>query len=242
MTNTTPSIAEPKPSAAPRTPDTVTTPRKADRAAASPDPALVAPSIEAALFSLDKPAHGSKLAEALAKRFPGADVRTVREAVDALNTQYEQSGRAFRIEHVAGGYRVMTLPEHAETVAAFHAARANTRLSRAAVETLAVVAYRQPVTRVQIESIRGVACGEVLRTLLERRLVAIVGRAEELGRPMLYGTTRQFLELFGLSSVKDLPAVGDLAPDFESLIEDGPEADTQPAEADAASEHKDDAP
>lgn len=231
MTNTTPSIAETKPVKAPRTPDTASTSPKAARAVDTPDPALVAPSIEAVLFSLDKPANGSKIAESLGRRFPGVDVRTVREAVDALNAQYEQSGRAFRIEQVAGGYRVMTLPEHAEAVAAFHAARANTRLSRAAVETLAVVAYRQPVTRVQIESIRGVACGEVLRTLLERRLIAIVGRAEELGRPMLYGTTRQFLELFGLSSVKDLPAVGDLAPDFASLIEDSTDADPSAAVA-----------
>ena len=85
------------------------------------------------------------------------------------------------------------------------------RLSKPALETLAIIAYRQPVTRAELEAIRGVACGEVVRTLMERRLVKITGRAEELGRPMLYGTTRQFLDTFGLASVKDLPKPEDFA-------------------------------
>lgn len=197
------------------------------------DLVALAPSVEAVLFSLDKPTSLAKIAEAVARRAPGVQPRHVREAIDVLNEAYEQSGRAFRVEQVAGGFRVMTMPEHAEVVGAFHASRASGKLSRAAVETLAVIAYRQPVTRVQIEGIRGVACGEVLRTLLDKRLIAIVGRAEELGRPMLYGTTRHFLELFGLASVKDLPAVGDIAPDFATLIE------PTPLESPESSEHPD---
>src|SRR6185295_17703128 len=122
------------------------------------------------------------------------------------------SGRAFRVESVAGGYRILTLPEFAPVVAAFHKARASNRLSKAAVESLAIVAYRQPVTRAQLEAIRGVACGEVLKSLMDRRLVTIKGRAEELGRPILYGTTKEFLDTFGLDSIKSLPSAAELAP------------------------------
>lgn len=166
---------------------------------------LLAP-VEAVLLSVDRPTPPEKLAEVLAPIVPGGvDADAIRAAVDALNQQYQDTGRAFRAEQVAGGYRLMTLPEHASAVAAFHRARNSSRLSRAALETLAIVAYRQPVTRAELEAIRGVACGEVLRSLLDRKLVAVKGRAEELGRPMLYGTTKQFLDTFGLASVKDLP-------------------------------------
>ncbi len=129
----------------------------------------------------------------------------VLAAVEALNQQYEETGRSFRIERVAGGLRVVTLNEFAASLEAFNTTESSSRLSRPAIETLAIIAYRQPVARAQIESIRGVACGEVLRSLLERRLIAVVGRAEELGRPLLYGTTKQFLQAFGLGSIQDLP-------------------------------------
>ncbi|MBY0261687.1 MAG: SMC-Scp complex subunit ScpB, partial [Phycisphaerales bacterium] len=118
----------------------------------------------------------------------------------------------FRIERIAGGYRVMTLPAFGPVLEAYHGKRERHALSRAAIETLAIIAYKQPITRAALESIRGVACGEVLRSLMERRLVTIVGRAEEVGRPMLYGTSKAFLETFGLASVKDLPSVDDLRP------------------------------
>lgn len=133
----------------------------------------------------------------------------VRAAVELLNAHYTETKRAFRIESVAGGYRLMTLPKFAPVLEAYHGKRERHGVSRAALETLSIIAYKQPITRAGLENIRGVACGEVLRSLIERRLVTIVGRAEELGRPMLYGTTRAFLETFGLSSVKDLPSVED---------------------------------
>src|SRR5690606_19235294 len=97
-------------------------------------------------------------------------------------------------------------------LAALHGLKESHSLSRAAIETLSIIAYRQPVTRATLEAIRGVACGEVLRSLLEKRLIDITGRAEELGRPMLYGTSRRFLEVFGLASIKDLPTPTDFAP------------------------------
>ncbi len=180
--------------------------------AATTDPASIAPAVEAILLTLDRPVTAGRIAEALNVGLDKGGARAVKQAIEHLNAAYESTGRAFRIEQVAGGFRVMTLPQFAEAVGAFRQARQSQRLSRAAVETLAVIAYRQPITRAQIESIRGVACGEVLRSLLERRLISIVGRAEELGRPMLYGVSKQFLELFGLSSVKDLPSVEDLVP------------------------------
>lgn len=134
----------------------------------------------------------------------------VAAAVDLLNRAYAESRRAFRIEALAGGYRVMTLPEHGEAVARLQGLAAPARLSRPAIETLAIIAYRQPVTRAHLEAIRGVACGEVVKTLLDRKLITIAGRAEELGRPLLYATTKQFLAAFGLSSIKDLPTPGEL--------------------------------
>jgi segregation and condensation protein B len=197
----------------------------------APAPDQLAGSVEAILLTLDKPVAGQRIAEALGLCPPeatdeGAEtrprsrkraesarsegVRAVARAVEELNRVYESSGRSFRIESVAGGYRVMTLPAFAPAVAAFHRARASGKLSRAAVETLAIIAYKQPITRAQLEAIRGVSCGEVLRSLLERRLLEIKGRAEELGRPLMYGTGKPFLDAFGLGSLRDLPTATEL--------------------------------
>lgn len=157
--------------------------------------------VEAAVLISERAISANRLAEA----FGGIAVRTVREAVETLNEQYGRTGRCFRIEEVAGGYQVLTLPQYADVLDALHKGKPSDKLSAAAVETLAIVAYKQPIIRAEIESIRGVACGEVLRSLLDRRLLKVVGRAEEIGRPMLYATTKRFLEVFGLSSLKDLP-------------------------------------
>jgi segregation and condensation protein B len=164
--------------------------------------------VEAALLTTDRPVPAAKLAEALG----GAGAKDVNAAVAALNALYEQTGRSFRVEPLAGGWQILTLPRFAPVLAALHKTRAQTRLSAAALETLAIIAYKQPILRADIEAIRGVACGEVLRSLMDRRLVKIVGRAEVLGRPMLYGTTKAFLEVFGLASIKDLPKAEELRP------------------------------
>lgn len=199
-------------------------------------PAELAPTIEAVLLTLDKPITAGRLAVGLGLVKGDADGESlrpapaaIREAVDLLNAQYQSTGRSFRIEQVAGGYRVMTIAPLAGAVAAFHGRRERHALSRAAVETLAIIAYKQPLTRATLEAIRGVACGEVLRSLIERRLITITGRADELGRPMLYGTTKKFLEAFGLAGLKDLPSVADFRPP-----EDAPPAPAQtsaPAQA-----------
>ena len=162
--------------------------------------------LEALLFASDVPLMGAKIAQTL-----GLDsVRAVKLAVEELNESYTQREAAFRVEERAGGYQILTLPQYAEYIQRLMRKRDEGRLTPAALETLAIIAYKQPILRVDVEAIRGVACGDVIRTLMEYNLVKIVGRAEEVGRPMLYGTTKHFLEVFGLSSLKDLPRADQL--------------------------------
>lgn len=172
----------------------------------------LAPAVEALLFTVEKPLSAPKIAEAVRAGRPDdeVDAAAITAAIESLNAVYDDTGRAFRIEPVAGGFRVMARPEHAAVLAAFHRKQTDAKLSRPAIETLAIIAYRQPITRGRLEAIRGVACGEVLKGLLERKLVTVTGRAEEPGRPMLYGTTKHFLDAFGLASIKDLPPAGEL--------------------------------
>jgi segregation and condensation protein B len=131
--------------------------------------------------------------------------KPVRSAIKDLNQQYEASGRSFRVEQVAGGYQILTLPDFGEALKKLHQKEADAKLTKPALETLAIVAYKQPILRADVEAIRGCACGETIRSLMEKHLVKIAGRAEEPGRPILYGTTKRFLELFGLNSLRDLP-------------------------------------
>ncbi len=164
--------------------------------------------LEALLMTADRPLKPQAIIDPLNLLDPKSgpiDQSTLDQAIDALNEDYESTGRSFRIERVAAGYRIMTLPDFAPVVAAMHRARAGTRLTRTQLETLSIIAYRQPVTRAELENIRGVACGDIVRALMDRQMVKITGRAEVLGRPMLYGTTQRFLDTFGLSSIKDLP-------------------------------------
>jgi segregation and condensation protein B len=138
--------------------------------------------------------------------------RDVRNHIETLNRRYEETGASFRIEKLAGGYQMLTLPAFNAWLKRLKQARQESKLSQAAMETLAVVAYKQPVVRAEIEAIRGVAAGEMLNRLRELGLIKIVGRAEELGRPMLYGTTKRFLEVFGLADLSELPQVEELRP------------------------------
>jgi segregation and condensation protein B len=157
--------------------------------------------VEALLLSTHHPLTAGRLAELMS--LPGT--KAVRTAIKNLNEQYEQTGRSFRIEQVAGGYQILTLPQFGDHLKRLHQKEIDARLTKAALETLAIIAYKQPILRADVEAIRGVACGETIRSLMEKHLVKIAGRAEEPGRPILYGTTKRFLELFGLNSLKDLP-------------------------------------
>ena len=163
--------------------------------------------IEAILFASDEPLSAEKLA-AIAE-FTGG-VKQVKKCIETLNEQYRQGSRAFRIEEIAGGYQMMTLPEYNSWLKKLLRERGDNKLTPASLETLAVIAYKQPVIRANVEAIRGVACGELIRSLMYKGLVKIVGKAEILGRPLLYGTTRKFLEVFGLNDLKDLPKVEEL--------------------------------
>ncbi|MFI4861672.1 MAG: SMC-Scp complex subunit ScpB [Phycisphaerales bacterium JB063] len=165
--------------------------------------------VEAALMTSERPMTAARTAEALGLKGAGA---AIEEAIQELNDAYARTGRSFRIEKIAGSYQVVTLPAYADALDGLKRTRENNKLSASQLETLAIVAYKQPVVRADIEAIRGAASGEVLRALMDRHLVKIVGRAEELGRPMLYGTTKQFMEVFGLGTLKDLPEVDQLKP------------------------------
>ncbi|MBU0508878.1 SMC-Scp complex subunit ScpB [bacterium] len=161
---------------------------------------------EALIFASTEPLTESQFTAAVGKRHATKLPDLVRE----LNMDYEREGRAFEILHVAGGYQFFTRRDYSGVLRKLFAERARSRLSRAALETLAVIAFRGPVTRTEIDEIRGVDCGGVLRTLLDRRLIAVRGRANVLGRPLLYETTPDFLKHFGLSDLSDLPRDSEL--------------------------------
>jgi segregation and condensation protein B len=153
---------------------------------------------------------------ALAKLANLADATEARTLVAELANHYDARGSAFVVEQIAGGYQLLTRQKFAPWLRKIAPAAQEMRLSQPALETLAVVAYRQPVMRAEIEAIRGVQCGELLRQLMDRELLRIVGRSEELGRPLLYGTTRLFLQSYGLQSLGGLPRAAELRKEQES--------------------------
>jgi len=156
--------------------------------------------LEALLFASDAPLELARIGEVL-----DLAPDEVRAALDALRVACETPGRGLAVVEVGGGYRLVTRPELAPVLLRLQRLRLKSRLSRAALETLAIVAYRQPISRPEIEQLRGVSADAVVTHLLERRLVRVVGRKETPGRPILYGTTRDFLEHFGLRDLAELP-------------------------------------
>jgi segregation and condensation protein B len=159
--------------------------------------------LEAALLAADEPLTTRQLATAA--ELP--DAASVRRCVRKLRALYDQDGTAFQVEELAGGFQLLTRPEYRRWLVRLRHTGHDLRLTSAARETLAIIAYRQPIMRADVETIRGVHCGEVLRLLMEKGLVRIAGRHDSLGRPVLYGTTKRFLQVFGLRSLKDLPQV-----------------------------------
>jgi len=157
--------------------------------------------LEAILFLAKQPLTSRKLAQ-LANLADGTEARTL---VRSLNKLYDAANRAFRVEELAGGYQLLTRGKFADWVRRVVGGDDPTRLSTPAMETLAIIAYRQPVLRADVEAIRGVNCGEIIRQLMDRDLVQIKGRSEELGRPFLYATSPAFLRTFGFRSLEDLP-------------------------------------
>jgi len=162
-------------------------------------PGLEAP-LEALLFVAREPLSPKRLADMLEE-----DAARVKEALLRLKERYGE-GHGVQLAEIAGGWRLLTNPAYADAVAALAGRKVQDRLSQAALETLAIIAYRQPVSRAEIERVRGVGVGPILRTLLEIDLVKVAGREEALGRALLYATTKAFLDRFRLTSGKDLPA------------------------------------
>jgi segregation and condensation protein B len=193
---------------------------------------------EALILASPEPLSAARLADLI----PRCKAAAVAGVVEGLNADYREQGRAFEIVEVAGGYQLRTLPEFAPYVQQLSQTRP-LRLSPAALETLAVVAYRQPVTRAEIEFVRGVDVGAVLRSLLERKLVRIAGHREVPGHPLVYATTRRFLEVFGLARLDDLPTLrelSDLTPSGEATQPEGSPAEAAAAGADEAAPEVDD--
>jgi segregation and condensation protein B len=157
--------------------------------------------IEVLLFSGDAPLKMHQI-----RQFTnGANKEEILETIELLNLEYQHTGRVFEIQPLAGGYQLVTRKEFSDLTRKFQYHRISQRLSTAALETLAIIAYRQPITRMAIEEIRGVDVSGVLHTLLGRRIIRIVGRDKGIGRPLLYGTTDEFLRYFGLNDLSDLP-------------------------------------
>lgn len=196
--------------------------------------------VEALIFASDTPLPADRIKEAI-EETNGLDIDAV---VNTLNEEYAQNGRAFTIQRVAGGFHLSTLPEYAEWIRRLYLGRHKNRLSQAALETLAIVAFKQPVSRVDIAQIRGVDPDGVLKNLLERRLITISGRSEGVGRPLLYNTTPEFLQYFGLNDISQLPkpreieelfGKGDYSPELlEALSQTELPLENPPATAEAA--------
>jgi segregation and condensation protein B len=210
--------------------------------------------VEALLFATDSPLSEGRLRALLSR----AKAKDIQAAIAALNREYEEMELAFTIVEFGGGYQIATRPEYAPLVEKLFKGRRFSRLSRAGLEVLAIVAYRQPITRLEIDEIRGVQSSGALATLNERNLVTVVGRSDAVGHPLLYGTTREFLNHLGLKALNQLPELPDIATvaedqtelkrfaerfgadlagaEFDALVDgtdDESEAASQPAEDDA---------
>jgi len=179
--------------------------------------------LEAILFANDRPV----LVEQVRSILPDRDAGEIERELEAMARDYVEMEAGFRLLRTAGGFQIRTDPEMHEYVTRFLIGKKRTRLSRAAMETLAIIAYRQPITRGECEDVRGVDSGQVIHTLLERNLITVRGRSQALGRPLLYGTTEEFLRYFGLNALADLPSPEEL----DALLGDDPLEDPEIREA-----------
>lgn len=189
---------------------------------------LLVPAVGAVIFASDDPVSAIEIAEALG----GIETSAVEEAIARLNEAHQQSESGLRVEQVAGGYRLATRPEVGAWVRQFMRGRNRARLSPAALETLAIVAYRQPVTVPEIQSIRGKDPSAALKNLLDKKLLRILGKKKVVGNPLLYGTSKHFLVHFGLNSLGDLPSIeefDEFVAAFEQVV--AVEPDEVPVEA-----------
>lgn len=162
--------------------------------------------VEALLFVAHKPLTVSEIKKVVA----GVNATEIKSVIQELKEEFQSRGSSFRLQEIAGGYEISTSPEFAPWIMKLELEKRKRQATQSALETLAILAYKQPVTRVEIEELRGVNVSAVLSTLLERNLIKIVGRKEVPGRPLLYGTTEKFLEHFGLKSLEELPKISEI--------------------------------
>lgn len=173
--------------------------------------------IEALIFAADSPVTMEEIRECLNSTFEhDFSEEEIATAIEAVQHRYQQETSAIEVVEIAGGFQFMTKPAHHPTVATWLKQTTKRRLSQAAIETLSIIAYKQPITKAELEAIRGVSCDYTIQKLLEKELVSIIGRSEGPGRPLLYGTSIKFMDYFGLKSIKDLPEPKDFKePDSE---------------------------
>ena len=179
---------------------------RARKPLAPPPPELLEGAVEAVLLAAGDVIRVERLRDLLGL----PSVKPIRDALAKISTRWAAAGLAVELDEVAGGVRVVTRPDYAVYVERLARRPAGDKLTRTLLETLSIVAYKQPVGRAEVERIRGVQAGESLRGLLERQLIKVVGRSDQPGRPLLYGTTQRFLTLYGLKDLKDLPSAKDL--------------------------------
>ena len=168
--------------------------------------------VEAVLFASDVPVEAKKLMEISDGLL---DDSKLTEVIDHLNLEYEKTGRTFRIVEVAGGFQFETLQQYGQFIERLYRSKQRPKLTRASLETLAIVAYKQPISKVEIDALRGVDSDASIRTLQNRDLIEVTGRSDSPGKPMLYGTTMEFMRYFGLKDIKDLPGADELASMFD---------------------------
>ncbi len=183
-------------------------PARRKRKADAPVDIHLRAAVEAVIFAAEEP-----VTPALVAKATGAKPGVVKKAILEIQERLDSTGSGLLLQELGGGFTFTTHAEHAPAIRALRKTSSGRKLSAAAIDTLAIVAYKQPVQRQEIEDVRGVAsCGPMLRQLMQLDLVKIVGRAEVLGKPLLYGTTKRFLDMFGLAAIKDLPKVSELEP------------------------------
>ena len=194
--------------------------------------------IEAILFTAEEPVRPAEVAKALAKSGVVPDevsATSVRDALDALETKYRTGDFAFELTRTGGGYRLLTRRDYYKTVSAFLHETSRKRLSSAALETLSIIAYKQPVTKSEVEAVRGVSCDYTIHKLMEKELVTMLGKAEGPGRPILYGVSQFFLDYFGIDSTGDLPKLRDIEQPENAVGEATVDEEASALPSDAAS-------
>jgi segregation and condensation protein B len=177
--------------------------------------------IEALIFSSPKPIKKEDIKNCLTEMFD-ADIpdNDIDQAIKAISEKYNEDSFSFQVEHVGGGYQFLTKPAYQSSIGILLKQQSKKRLSNSALETLSIIAYKQPVTKSQIEQIRGVNCDYTIQKLLEKELIEILGKADSIGRPLLYGTSAKFMEYFGINDLSDLPTPKDFSSEDNTIGEE----------------------